>query len=380
MTKIMFVISTVNFGGAEKVVRHLVNSLDKTRFDVHFVSFLPCSEPYKYLSNDLHFYCLDKKRAMDIFSCVAKLSKLIKSIKPDVVCSFLNQPNIATYAATKISGCRGSLCFVPAIRSNPWAPAKYVKFPILEEKLLKIVYRNANYVTSNSSKIIQLLESRYKLDRDRLFHTPNPIDIQKTEINSREKIEHNYFESGYDVILGVGRLTYDKRFDRLIRIFNKIGERRQNLRLILVGEGEERERLSRLISGFGMDDRISLVGRQQNVPAWMRKSKVVCISSDNEGFPNVLLEAMALQVPVVSTNCNFGPNEIIRSGHNGILVDRDDEEGFGNAILDIVSNPLMGDVLAKNAYYDVQARVPKKIIRQYENFIMSIVGGNNGRS
>jgi glycosyltransferase involved in cell wall biosynthesis len=136
----------------------------------------------------------------------------------------------------------------------------------------------------------------------------------------------------------VGRLVPEKRFDRLLRAFATVCHERGDAVLIIIGEGNLRAELEKLTQNLGIANRVDFVGFKTNPFAWMSKADLFVLSSDVEGLPMALLEAMACGIPVVSTNCCSGPNELIDESVNGLLTTLDDG-ALSGAILRLLNDP-----------------------------------------
>ena len=147
-------------------------------------------------------------------------------------------------------------------------------------------------------------------------------------------------------ILGAGRLAKVKGFDRLIRAFH--GVHLPELRLVILGEGRERPHLERLASELEMADKVNLPGWATDIDPWYQAAKCFVLSSHAESFGNVILEAMANYCPVVAFDCPYGPGEIIRNEHNGLLVPHADINGLTAAILRVIESPVLRDTLVAN--------------------------------
>jgi GalNAc-alpha-(1->4)-GalNAc-alpha-(1->3)-diNAcBac-PP-undecaprenol alpha-1,4-N-acetyl-D-galactosaminyltransferase len=136
-------------------------------------------------------------------------------------------------------------------------------------------------------------------------------------------------------ILAAGRLVHQKGFDLLITAFAKVTERCPSLRLAIAGEGPDRAALLELATRLGLETRVFLLGRVAALPALMRQAHAFVLSSRYEGFPNVLLEALANGLPVVSTDCPSGPREILLDSQYGLLVSREDPGALAEALVRI---------------------------------------------
>jgi glycosyltransferase involved in cell wall biosynthesis len=152
-------------------------------------------------------------------------------------------------------------------------------------------------------------------------------------------VDHPWFQTGQPpVVLAAGRLAGVKRFDDLVRAFAKVNAA-IDCRLVILGEGRERAALQRLAAGLGVSAKFDLPGHVANPLAFMRRAAVFVLSSEREGSPNVLAEALACGTPVVATDCQSGPREILEGGRHGSLVPVGDVDALCRAILATLHDP-----------------------------------------
>lgn len=170
------------------------------------------------------------------------------------------------------------------------------------------------------------------IPRERIPVIYNPIITPELFEKSKAPIDHPWFTSGQPpVVLAVGRLTSQKAFDVLIQAFDLV-RKSHSLRLMILGEGEERHTLEGLISKLGLNEDVSLPGFVPNPYNFMAHATVFALSSRWEGLPTVLVEAMALGIPIVATDCPSGPREILKDGKYGHLVPVDDPVALAAAL------------------------------------------------
>ena len=181
--------------------------------------------------------------------------------------------------------------------------------------------------------------------RERLVAISSPIVTPEVYRKGDEPVDHPWLnDPNICVIMGAGRLAKEKDFATLIKAFKLVREQ-QDCKLIIIGEGPLRQDLEQLIAELDLKDQVSLPGYAKNPYAWMKKAKLFVLSSAWEGSGNVLIEAMAMGVPAVSTDCPFGPSETLANGKYGQLVPVGDPEAMAKAILETLSNPLSLDQL-----------------------------------
>lgn len=177
----------------------------------------------------------------------------------------------------------------------------------------------------------------------------NPVVTPEVLAKAEEPVNHPWFAAGEPpVIVGVGRLQALKDFPTLIRAFALV---RQHMpaRLMIMGDGEERQNLETLISELGLTSDIALPGFVSNPYAYMSKASVLAMSSLCEGFGNVIAEALACGTPVVTTDCPSGPAEILDFGKYGSLVPLTDAEALAQAILTTITSPRNSKALRQRA-------------------------------
>lgn len=175
-------------------------------------------------------------------------------------------------------------------------------------------------------------------------------------------------------VVAAGRLNNQKRYDLLIRTFTKIAPHFPDYRLTIYGEGENRSQLEALVQELHMEDRISLPGNVRNIAEKLEQSALFICCSDFEGMPNSLMEAMALGLPCVSTDCPVGgPRFLIQSGTNGILTPVGDEKALADAMALVLSDEELAQKLGTNAA-EVQTRLnPDTVYSQWERFLQSCI-------
>ncbi len=366
--KIIFIIPSLVGGGAERVLIHLINHLDKEKYSICLVLF----EDILDYKDDLNFsgeiLCLDKKSRWDFFKLILKVRKIIKTYQPDTVLCFLHYTNIVTVMASLFLKRKFKL-----ILCERDYPPKYLpktRFKYLRRWLIKFTYRKADTILAVSKSIARVLEEDFNIKSEIIKTIYNPVILDKIKDLCQKEIEHPFFvDERAQIILGVGRLVGQKRFDRLLRTFSLVRKKQDRVYLIILGEGELRKELENLSLELGVDKWTDFVGFQLNPYAWLHKADIFVLSSDYEGFPNVILEAMACGIPVISTDCPSGPNEIIINGQNGILVPIEDEKALAEATLKLLTNDNLRTKFSEEGKKKAQTLSIDKILPQYEEVI-----------
>ena len=230
------------------------------------------------------------------------------------------------------------------IRSEP----KRLKRMVMPH-LVRWLYRGADEIVAVSSGVADDLARFAHIPRHRIRVIYNPVVTDEILQAAKAEPEHPWLsDTEYPLILGAGRLTRQKDFRTLIHAFALVRGRRP-ARLVILGEGEEREPLEALILDLGLDGSVEMPGFVSNPFAFMARASLFVLSSAWEGLPGVLIQALACGCPVVSTDCPSGPREILQEGKCGRLVGVGDHEGLAGAILETLGSPPDARILRHRA-------------------------------
>jgi glycosyltransferase involved in cell wall biosynthesis len=193
-------------------------------------------------------------------------------------------------------------------------------------------YSGADEIVAVSKGVAADLGVRCCLPWHRIKVIYNPVLTPELLEKAREPVEHPWLAPNQPpVVLGVGRLTIQKDFSTLLRAFAQVRQRRP-AKLLILGEGDQRRQLEALSRELGVDGHVCLAGYRENPHAYMARAQVFVLSSIYEGFGLVLVEAMASGVPVVSTDCESGPREVLQDGRYGTLVPIGNVEALAQGI------------------------------------------------
>jgi glycosyltransferase involved in cell wall biosynthesis len=208
--------------------------------------------------------------------------------------------------------------------------------------------------------------SQHRLPMRRI---PNPVDVADVRLKAAEEPEQRDLLSGtMPVILGVGRLARQKNFGLLIRAFSRLRKERP-ARLLLLGSGPERERLESLVAALSLEEDVLMPGMVRNPFPYMARADVFALSSEEEGFGLVLVEAMAIGLPIVATRCPGGPSEILEEGKCGILVSTGDEVEMANALNELLDHAELRKRLIQAGLGRAREFSPDRIADQWLAFI-----------
>lgn len=190
------------------------------------------------------------------------------------------------------------------------------KSPWFARKIFNKCYK----IVTISDKVSEIIKENYKLKNiSRIY---NPIDIQLINEKANENIDLDF-----DYIIAVGQMENNiKQFDKLIDAYAKSDLPKSNIHLVLLGDGERKLILKSLAKENNLDEKVHFLGFQKNPFKFIKKAKFLVLTSKNEGLPNVILESLASQTPVISFDCLSGPSEMIIDKVNGLLVENQNLE------------------------------------------------------
>ncbi len=266
---------------------------------------------------------------------ILELVGYLKSEKPEAVISFAHYNNEIAILAKYIS-----FQSVKIVVSDHTVLSKSISMSIRKSRkaipfVARFIYPFADAIVAVSQEVKRDLSSTLKLNPNCIDVVYNPIIETRLLQKAREKIEHPWFKLlDKPIVLAVGRLAYEKDFETLIYAFSQVHENK-HCRLVILGDGPEKIKLIKLVDKLKLSNDILFQGFVDNPYAYMVNSDVLVLPSRWEGLSNVLIEAMALNLPVVSTDCG-GPREVLSEGKYGELVPVGDSLSMGKAIQDVL--------------------------------------------
>jgi N-acetylgalactosamine-N,N'-diacetylbacillosaminyl-diphospho-undecaprenol 4-alpha-N-acetylgalactosaminyltransferase len=276
---------------------------------------------------------------------ILALASLVRQKQAKMVLSLMEQANIINLLAASFTG-------HPAVISQHTNPRQQYEGKGLLGKVISQtsarVYPKAARIIAVSNGIKEIIVSDYKLHAPRIAVIPNPVNT--ASVGKMSKKEPSIALSG-DYLLHVGRLNVKtKAHDTLLNAFKKLHSFHPDLKLILVGDGPDKEQIQAMVNNLDLADSVILAGWQDNVYPFMARAKALVLCSRYEGWPNVLVEAMACGCPVIATDCQTGPREILGDNEYGLLVPVDDPEALARSVEELLTDK------SRRAYFQEQAR------------------------
>lgn len=339
MKKILFYIDHRNRGGAQRVMVELANYFQKNlSYEVVFVTH-GTSAPNAYrLDCGVREIVMAEKRIRTFIGKelyrIKELKKICRTEKPDVIISFLIVTNIIALVVGKLV----NIPVVISVRNDPMHD--HSRFL---HSLMRLTYPMARgwvFQTEDAKKYFR----KWIKGKAEIIMNPISLDVLEEIQNGKVTGENT------GNIVAVGRLDRQKRHDMLIRSYAAVSDRLNDGKLIIYGEGPERKNLQKEIDDLGLGEKVILAGITENVVEKIRGSRLFVLSSDYEGMPNALLEAMAVGLPVISTDCPCGgPAMVVENGINGLLVEVGNEKMLSESMVRLMRDDEFSHRLGKNA-------------------------------
>lgn len=296
-----------------------------------------------------HFPLIANKKRRRVMASITGLVPYLRRERPAVLLATSHSVCVVAALASMVA--RASTRLVLRIDSHLSRPVAVVGERAQRRRIRRArrFFPSADALIAVSKGVAEDVVDVTGIPSHRITAIANPVITPDLRAKIQARVDHPWLSPASPrVLLSVGRLVPQKDYPTLLRAFAKVAAER-DVRLLILGEGRERPHLETLARELGVAERVGLPGFVDNPLAFMSRSAVLVLSSAWEGFPSVLVEAMACGCPVVSTNCTSGPAEILEEGAFGPLVPVGDHQALGDAILAVLDRPPAPDTLRKHA-------------------------------
>ena len=373
LKKIAILINSMVGGGAERVVSVLLNSW-AYKYECHLIVIHP--QIFYKLDSRINIIHLNEdtessgiKKLLRLPIVAKKLSKVLKDNSFDKVVSFLTRANYVNIIASYISKHHTII----SERAMPSLQYQYGLNGKINKFLIKALYHKANLCISNSQGNKKDLIDNFAVKN--IVSIPNPFDLELIDKLSKQDID---IEKKRFTFVTVGRLDQGKNHNLIIDAIKNM-----NADLWIIGDGELKEEIHRYIKELNLDKKVYMLGKKENPFSFLSKVDCFVFASNHEGFPNVLVEALACGLPIISTDCQSGPREIlapdsdvnfqlkeeIELAEYGILTPIKNLDKLQEAMSLMINNESLRKKYQDKAKQRANDFRIDKIIKQYEEII-----------
>ena len=371
--KILFTSPNLNAGGAQRHLINIVNSIDYEIFEVTLVLYSRKGELLEDVNSNVRIispsrnFFSDSFFTFNVLCGVVLTSRTIIAWKPDIMYSrhWCKIPNAILGKLFNVRSVSGEGNNLDATLFKQTIKIRIFYFL----RWLGIRYSTA--IVANSKSLCNELTDVFK-PASGVEVIYNGVDISKIRLQSKEDEYHPWFDKKYPLIVSVGRLSEQKDHKTFIQALGIVNER-SYVRAIIIGEGILMNSLTELSDKMGIKDRVDFIGNKSNPFPYIAKSDLFVCSSMYEGLSNVILEAMALGIPVISTNHKHGADELIQNGINGILVPVEDPEKMAEAIINLLNDKDLHINISNECKKRSEDFSLEKLGRNYENYFKQLM-------
>jgi len=373
--RLLYFHPTIVFGGAERTSTLILENLDKTIFDVVFVTKKEVFPPLS-VGKTVYIDDLGVNDGFAGFSALIKDARIIgRLIKDESDLAF----GMLHYGCIVLATLKFFFGSKVRIIVSPRTPSKDgIKFHLKDKPSGRIIWNlMVRFFCRYSDGIIVASEGlreecivKYQAERKKIATVNNSVDVESIEKLSAESSDCEDLPGTY-VISTAGRLAAEKNIDVLFKAFATL-RKDMKAKLWVIGEGPERSHLESLAASLSIENDVVFFGFQENPYKYIKRSDAFVHTSLFEGFGNVILEAMACGVPVVATDCPFGPREMIDNMKNGILVPMSDEHALAEALKVVLESDELRRNLVARAFKGLENFSAAKMVTGYEHFFLEI--------
>ncbi len=362
--RIAMMIASLRKGGAERVMANLADFFVGHGHEVILVTQYEKENEYLVNPKVNRILCeltkeeLTDNRIVNFCRRFLKLRGIWKSQKPDVILSFIGKNNIMTIMTSRLL----NIPVAVSVRAEPGEeyPGTFMRL------LARNLFRFADKVILQTKECFAFF----------------PSGVQKKAVILRNPVSDQFFKERYEgerekVIVAVGRVDENKNHEMLIRAFAGIAEEYPDYKVVVYGEGESRGKLLELVKEYKLTERILLPGSIDNVSEAIYKTRVFVLTSNSEGVPNTLIEAMAMGLTVISTDCPCGgPGELIEDGKNGILTPVGDVRKLQEKLQKTLNDLQYSDGLGREAKKTSDIFRCDNVCREWEKELQALMCKN----
>lgn len=345
------------FGGAEKVIISLANWLGKKGHDVTLVSVEGNEKPYT-INNDITYIGMEIDNSSKIsthLSIFKNTINVINKTSPEIIVGFWVHSMFYSLFSKK----RKSILRVYSERNDP-----NLEYGMIAKLMRFFVMKFSKAIVFQTNDAKQYFPIKFQT-KGVVIH--NPTNIKKEDFSLSNNVSNR--------IVAVGRLNTQKNYPLLIATFKKLNNEYPDLLLEIYGEGPLRNQLNSMIHNYNLTTKVTLMGSKSNIPSLIKDARMYVLSSNYEGMPNALMEAMSIGLPVVSADCPCGgPKELIDDYKNGFLFKVGDSEDLYRTMKSVIEmQPIELNCIRNKAKNICETHSEDRIFSVWEDLLQKLI-------
>ena len=344
----------MGLGGVERSFINLSKEFKNKGHNVKFVSLNDIKSTY---NEDLKFIKLNSKRT--VFS-INKLSKTFNDEGPDLIISAQYYANIIAVISSKFSKNKAKI--IISERNHLSSELKKLNLfkRLIISSLIKFLYKKADLIYGNSDEVCNDLKKNFNL-KNKIKKILNASFIENINKLSKEKVHDEWItKANVPLLAYVGRLEPQKDIDTLLKSFEILNNHHDS-KLLIIGDGSEKGKL--LKCSTEIKSKIKHINFDENPYKYLTHCDILLLTSIYEGMPNILIEAQALEIPIVATDCPGGTSEVLLNGETGLLAKTGNPGDISNKIVKIIDNEKIKNKFALNYNKSLDRFDPKKVAK-----------------
>lgn len=360
--RILFYINAVNGGGAERVMLQLAGHFAKQGYKCHLLTSFTDGRFEYQIPEKVHRYSIESEETRDFtvkrnIRRIKALREHCRQYRPDVLISFMAEPNLrAVIAAIGLK-----VKTIVSVRNDP-----VKEYPGIRR------YIAAWLLPMADGCVFQTEQARSWF----------PKKLQKKSKVITNEVSMEFFHIKRNAcpenIIAVGRLYEQKNYKLLIQSFSMIAPDYPKEQLLIYGEGRLRRELEWMIEKQNLNGRVVLMGQTDNIASVLSKAKIYVLSSDYEGMPNALMEALAAGVPCIAADCPCGgPASLIQDGKNGLLTETGNVKMMAEKMRLLLDDSALRNKIGQNARESAKNYLPESVFCMWKDYVDAVAGYNN---
>ncbi|MXR52998.1 glycosyltransferase [Halovenus sp. WSH3] len=363
---IAFFIPDLTVGGAEQVTVNIVNGLAARGYAVELLLSRNEGKLRTELDDEVTVVTLqpDRTSVLGVGAHLPALVSYLRRREPALFLPHLRHPSVVSLTINRLFETETKI--IPTHHAAFGQSTEQTVKDRVVESVVPRLYPAADGLIAVSDGVAEGLAARTPVDRKDISVLHNPVDVAEIQRRARQPVDHPWLEDDdRDVVVFVGRHTEQKALDTWVRTFQRVYEENPDARGIIAGTGPQSEEIADAIEAAGLSEAVTMPGYVENPYGLMSRADVFLLSSRYEGLPTVLIEALACGCPVVATDCESGPREILDNGKFGVLAPVGDERALATGVTELLDAPPATDLLRARA----AEFAPDAVLDAYEQFI-----------